>query len=81
MSREDIDATLKMLAREGGLAMMGLDTPMTLRDYFAAKAMQGLCASLRDDAFDELHDGIRAGGREAKVAFTIADAMLAERAK
>ena len=50
---------------------------MTLRDYFAAKAMQGLIASPRgtpdgSDATDTYY---------AKCAYLMADAMLKERAK
>jgi len=48
---------------------------MTLRDYFAAKAMQGLIASPRGtpngaDATDTYY---------AEMAYIMADAMLAER--
>jgi hypothetical protein len=50
-------------------------TGMTLRDYFAAKAMQGLIASPRgtpdgSDATDEYY---------AKCAYIMADAMLKAR--
>ena len=50
---------------------------MTLRDYFAAKAMQGLIASPRGtpngaDATDTYY---------AEMAYLMADAMLAEREK
>lgn len=44
---------------------------MTLRDYFAAKAMQGFAA---DPDCDN-------GAQAAKTAYEWADAMLAERAK
>ncbi|EEC0934979.1 hypothetical protein UM48_000248 [Salmonella enterica subsp. enterica] len=45
---------------------------MTLRDYFAAKAMQGICA--HSDSWDiSTHNGI------AIVAYEIADAMLETR--
>ena len=52
-------------------------TGMTLRDYFAAKAMQGLIASPRGtpngaDATDTYY---------AEMAYIMADAMLAEREK
>ena len=46
---------------------------MTLRDYFAAKALQGL-----------LHDASSGDGQwefEAKAAYKIADAMLREKEK
>jgi hypothetical protein len=54
---------------------------MTLRDYFAAKAMQGFCASMTSGRFEDIFLEIQAGGNEAKVAFHLADAMLKERAK
>ena len=46
---------------------------MELRDYFAAKAMQGICAS------EELR--FTSAKRIASMAYQIADAMLAERQK
>ena len=45
------------------------DPGMTLRDYFAAKAMQGMCAW---GAYEERRD-------VAKEAYEIADAMLKAR--
>jgi hypothetical protein len=49
---------------------------MTLRDYFAAKAMQGMLAAGRDDQFS---DGTLNG--VASAAYWLADAMLKERDK
>jgi hypothetical protein len=46
----------------------------TLRDWFAAKAMQGLIASNDPGAGDRIDD-------IPEYAYWIADAMLAERAK
>ena len=46
---------------------------MTLRDYFAAKAMQGYCA--REDSINSHFDSL------ASDAYELADAMLLERAK
>jgi hypothetical protein len=67
----------------GGLAFPALDNSgsglhlresgMTLRDYFAAKAMQGICA---DPSFNP-----QTGQEIAMIAYVIADTMLAERAK
>lgn len=48
---------------------------ITLRDYFAAKAMQGILACFRDYTGAE-----KTAGRVA-LAYCIADAMLLERAK
>lgn len=48
---------------------------MTLRDYFAAKALQGICAS-------ENHlDRIGSFEGAARTAYELADAMIAERNK
>ena len=46
---------------------------MTLRDYFAAKAMQGYCAV--ESGWSEPADVV------ARCSYAMADAMLAERAK
>lgn len=48
-------------------------TGMTLRDYFAAKALQGMLAASNRPQSDE--------HMFARDAYTVADAMLAERAK
>lgn len=55
----------------GGSALGG----MTLRDYFAAKAMQGLLAQSGGSACGSPHDV------GAAYAYAMADAMLAERSK
>ena len=50
---------------------------MTLRDYFAAKAMEGIMASPSDSGwtkYDDQHE-------IAKASYDMADAMLEERAK
>ena len=49
---------------------------MTLRDYFAAKAMQGLCANQRAVLINDVDFRYLAAD-----AFRMADAMLAERDK
>jgi hypothetical protein len=48
---------------------------MTLRDYFAAKAMQGLLTS------PQMYEDVNDNKSCAKRAYDIADAMLAERSK
>ena len=64
------------------------ETGMSLRDYFAAKIIEGWCAG----EIDELHDfnphweGYKGGIPEeyanaSRRAFLLADAMLAERVK
>ena len=56
-------------------------TGMTLRDYFAAKALAGWMASYTDT--DSYHPGSKPEYSEsvAKHSYAVADAMLAERAK
>lgn len=49
---------------------------MTLRDYFAAQALTGLCAHMTPSRFKDIIHGIQAGGNEAKVAYLMADAMI-----
>ena len=69
---------VRMSKTTGGSAFpthLNLTQGMTLRDYFAAKAMQGICAS-RDEA-----GVLIAHGYEwiASEAYKIADAMLEAR--
>ena len=49
---------------------------MTLRDYFAAKALQGMHASLADSVNWPDGDGVK---KIAEVAYSQADAMIAAR--
>ena len=58
-----------------GVSIMEITGGMTLRDYFAAKAMQSILTSCYDDTPE--HDA----GSVATLSYAIADAMLAERAK
>ena len=51
---------------------IGYETGMTLRDYFAAKAMQGVCASATDGA--EVNPDMCAAW-----SYEMADAMLKAR--
>lgn len=65
------------------------ETGMTLRDYFAAKAMQGMAPDIdrmANECARECGITYRASFEDAAVecarrAYAIADAMLAERAK
>ena len=59
----------------GGYSMPGA-AGMSLRDYFAAAALTGLCAKER-----HLQDDIEPEKAFAQTAYTLADAMLAEREK
>jgi hypothetical protein len=55
---------------------------MTLRDYFAAKALQSFMEfSLSRPVSDTVRDADSASKHYAQVAYHVADAMLAERAK
>ena len=51
---------------------------MSLRDYFAAKAMQGMTSAFDGMPLDSIADSIP---RVASISYTMADFMLAERAK
>jgi len=48
------------------------ETGMTLRDYFAVRALQALMADFREDLDWNAHE-------EAKIAYEIADAMMKAR--
>jgi hypothetical protein len=64
----------------GGPAFPGYGKPgMTLRDYFAAKAMQGLisCPDWRESAGEDV--GMDASDYTASAAYMMADAMLKAR--
>lgn len=66
--------------RTGGYTQYGSEG-MTLRDYFAAKAMQGIFSGngLGFMGFHSSHyDNVKG---IARISYEIADAMLAERAK
>ena len=58
---------------EAGVRRLGETQGMTLRDYFAAKAMAGLIASNDEGAGDRIED-------IPEYAYMIADAMLQARA-
>lgn len=53
---------------------------MSLRDYFAAKAMQGMLAYPGDERRGSHHNNNDAEG-VSQMSYAYADAMLAERAK
>lgn len=54
---------------------------MTIRDYFAAAALTGLASGNVVGNMQDVADGFRGGQKEARAAYELADAMLAERAK
>ena len=55
-----------------------IDSGMSLRDYFAAKAMQGMLAGILADGSSITSEGFQ---KCAAATFEMADAMLAEREK
>ena len=56
-------------------------TGMTLRDYFAAKAMQAFISKTDNDYYKDVTNEIRGGKMVSMAAYVIADAMLEEREK
>ncbi len=68
---------------EISIASMLAKTQMSLRDYFAAKALQSLVASLGQHSVSGSGGSAMYGSPEihARSAYAYADAMLAERAK
>ena len=54
---------------------------MTLRDYFAAKAMQGMLAGLDRDARRFMQREPEPAAAMAKASYAFADAMLAKRSE
>lgn len=54
---------------------------MSLRQFYKAAALQGLCTRMSEARFDLLQNGIQGGMNESRVAGTLADAMLQEDAE
>jgi hypothetical protein len=54
---------------------------MSLRDYFASKAMQGMTATMSLNQIHDRANGVLGGAIFAKAAYILADAMLDEREK
>lgn len=54
---------------------------MTLRDYFAAAALQGILHEATRDEILDMSKGTKGGAIEAMAAYKWADAMLKERLK
>ena len=55
------------------------DSGMSLRDYFAAAALQGLTAGRTPDDIRDFGHAVRGGNLIAMAAYTLADAMLKAR--
>ena len=64
-----------------GVPMAHIRDGMTLRDYFAAAALQGIIAYGPDAKMMDMAEGARGGAHEARAAYAWADAMLAERSR
>jgi hypothetical protein len=69
---EDVAERDRVYTEVRGQAMQG----MTLRDYFAAKAMQGMLSDLPKSMY-----GMEWESDVAEAAYRIADRLIAERAK
>ncbi len=68
--------TMGRFIEADGMKLQEASAPgMTLRDYFAAKALMGICERESNEWKDENT------GRLAKIAYKLADAMLVEREK
>ena len=75
MTKKHRQEALAQEAREKVRKPLTLEEGMTLRDYFAAKAMQGMLAN------PKLQEQILKAGQSwiEKSAWSVADAMLKER--
>lgn len=54
---------------------------MSLRDYFAAAALQGMCGIMDKEFINSIGAGLIGGRFYVQAAFILADAMLLEREK
>lgn len=54
---------------------------MSLRDYFASAALQGIMANGGPANLHDLANGTRGGSVEVTAAYVLADAMIAQRDK
>lgn len=77
MSKDTGGSAFPMLGNIGYDSEWQIDEGMSMRDYFAAKAMQGFAAS---PSMIDSND-LRAISYVAAASYAMADAMLAERAK
>jgi len=60
----------------------GNNDGMTLRDYLAAKALQGIIMATADyEVVNAVATQVKGGALESKAAYQWADAMMAERDK
>ena len=51
-------------------------TGMTLRDWFAGQAMQGLVSKMTENREEAINNGVTDPAWEAELSYEIADAML-----
>jgi hypothetical protein len=59
--------------------MKNIDKEMVLRDYFAAKALQGMCANPNDDHNPYEMEYAEYAAEIAESAYLLADAMMKAR--
>lgn len=52
---------------------------MSLRDWFAGMALQGMCAHITNEKILDMSNGFLGAATPAKAAYVFADAMLKER--
>lgn len=64
---------------QDGLWNQTFESGMTLRDYFAAKAMASFILGSSGKAFGDSEDGMKMCATTAYVSYAMADAMLAAR--
>lgn len=74
MNPNDVPAFPHTEWAHGGDTILSESPGMTLRDYFAAKALQGMLADLPNSLY-----GLDWMEKTAKSAYEVADAMLAAR--
>ena len=67
--------------REDGLMVENGSEGMTLRDYFAAKALPAAMTAIWRDIGYKPQDGLSDIQQHARLAYQMADAMILERAK
>lgn len=77
-TRDDGGALFRFRVADNAIEV---ESTLSPRDYFAAHLMHGLVEQLSPAEYRDLAEGIIAGRPMARVAYVLADAMLAERAK
>jgi hypothetical protein len=66
-------------AQSGDMAVATPTPGMSLRDYFAASALQGMCAAMRHEDIELVAQGTLGGKHKSIAAYVFADAMITQR--